>query len=221
MKIRSSDDRRWSQKSRSKRNSCSFTALLVVLISVFFIGSLAMSIVIDSMTKNVVHADVAIVLGAAVWNDQPSPVFEERIKHAINLYNQGYVTTLIFTGGVGEGDSLAESESARIYAIERGVRPKDIFIEKDSRVTEQNLIGACKIMKELGVRRAMIVSDPLHMRRSVVMATSMGIEAYHSPTPTTRYRTWRSKIPSLLYEVFFYGAYIVKRAFGQNPACQI
>lgn len=56
------------------------------------------------------HADVAIVLGAAVWQDKPTPVFEERIKHGINLYQRGAVEVLIFTGGVGWGDELAESE---------------------------------------------------------------------------------------------------------------
>ena len=29
------------------------------------------------------HADAAVVLGAAAWGDKPSPVFRERINHAI------------------------------------------------------------------------------------------------------------------------------------------
>ena len=66
-------------------------------------------------------ADAAIVLGAAVWEDAPSPVFAARLDHAITLYHQGRVHALIFTGGVGEGDILAESEVARTYALAQGV----------------------------------------------------------------------------------------------------
>ena len=46
-------------------------------------------------------ADVAIVLGASVWDDEPSPVFLERINHGIWLYENAYVDALIFTGGSG------------------------------------------------------------------------------------------------------------------------
>ncbi|WP_342345438.1 hypothetical protein [Snodgrassella alvi] len=37
------------------------------------------------------EADAAIVLGAAAWDKRPSPVFRERINHAINLYRAGIV----------------------------------------------------------------------------------------------------------------------------------
>jgi vancomycin permeability regulator SanA len=36
-----------------------------------------------------VKADAAIVLGAAVWGNEVSPVFRERINHAIDLYRSG------------------------------------------------------------------------------------------------------------------------------------
>jgi vancomycin permeability regulator SanA len=42
-------------------------------------------------------ADAAVVLGAAVWSSSPSPVFRERINHAIELYRRGKVRKLIFT----------------------------------------------------------------------------------------------------------------------------
>jgi len=162
------------------------------------------------------RSDVAIVLGAAVWGDSPSPVFAERINHAINLYHKGIVDNIIFTGGIGKDDFLSESEVAKEYAIKEGVLPKDIFTENNSHFTEQNLVGACQIMKNYGFTKALVVSDPLHMRRSVTMALDMGIDAQPSPTPTTRYRTWRTKIPFLLYEAYFYRIYIIQRSLSLN-----
>lgn len=60
---------------------------------------------------------------------------------------------------------------------------------------------------------AIIVSDPLHMKRAMLMAKDCGIEAYSSPTPTTRYRTLRSKLPFLAREEFFYIGYRLVRIF--------
>ena len=159
------------------------------------------------------QADVAIVLGAAVWGDQPSPVFEERIKHGIDLYQSGAVEKLIFTGGVGKGDTLSESEVARRYALERGVSDEDILIETTSTITLENLVEAQKAMTQHGLETAVLVSDPLHMYRTVDMAQDLGMDVSTSPTPTTRYRTWRSKAGSLGYEAFFYTVYLV----GQRP----
>jgi vancomycin permeability regulator SanA len=58
-------------------------------------------------------ADAAIVLGAAVYTDSPSPVFEERIRHGVALYKAGRVRLLVMTGGRDPGDRLSEAEAAR------------------------------------------------------------------------------------------------------------
>ena len=76
-----------------------------------------------------VKADAAVVLGAAVWRGQPSPVFRERINHAIELYQDGQAEYIIFTGGQGRGDDQAESEVARQYAIGQGIPENAIYIE--------------------------------------------------------------------------------------------
>ena len=50
------------------------------------------------------HADAAVVLGAAAWDKRPSPVFRERINHAITLYQSHRVGKIIFTGGTPKKD---------------------------------------------------------------------------------------------------------------------
>ncbi|MBK9050056.1 MAG: YdcF family protein [Chloroflexi bacterium] len=122
------------------------------------------------------------MLGAAVWDDQPSPVFAERINHAINLYKNGQVEFIIFTGGVGDGEQLAESLVAANYAIANGVAVGDTFCETSSKITLENLQGAQEIVQQQGIGRVVIVSDPLHMRRSIMMAQDLGLDAHSSPT---------------------------------------
>ncbi|HST59799.1 MAG TPA: YdcF family protein, partial [Longimicrobium sp.] len=86
------------------------------------------------------RADAAIVLGAAVQGAEPSPVFAARIDHAVALYRRGRVARLVFTGGVGAGDTLAEAEVARRRAVRAGVPAERIAIETRSTITYENLV---------------------------------------------------------------------------------
>lgn len=158
-------------------------------------------------------ADAAIVLGAAVWGGEPSPVFAERINHAVDLYHEGRVEAIVFTGGKGLGDEETEAAVAKAYAVRRGVQDADIHCETSSHVTVQNLRGARRVMAREGLTDALLVSDPLHMRRSMTMAEDLGLTVYPSPTPTSRYETWRTKLGFLLRESRLYASYLVRRGF--------
>lgn len=149
------------------------------------------------------RADVAIVLGAAVEGDRPSPVFRERIAHAIALYREGRVGRLLLTGGRGAGDSVAESEAAQAMALAEGVPAEAILIETQSVTTMHNLVEAQLLMRDSGLESALVVSDPLHMRRAMQMADTLGIDAQPCATPSSRYRSWGTKAPFLLREVYF------------------
>lgn len=45
------------------------------------------------------------------------------------------------------------------------------------------------------------------MKRAMLLAKDAGIEAYTSPTKTSAYKTWKSKIPFIARETFFYIGY--------------
>lgn len=159
-------------------------------------------------------ADVAIVLGAATVNGAVTPVFQERINHGIWLYQNGFVKTLIFTGGIGEGNEKSDAWVAKQYAIEQGIPESAIILEEKSTITQENIENAKKIMESNSYHTAIIVSDPLHMKRAMLMAKDYGIEAYSSPTPTSRYITVKSKFSFLAREEFFYIGYRVYRIFN-------
>jgi vancomycin permeability regulator SanA len=73
--------------------------LCVLLFQMLYVG---ISIYIFSHVDETTHADVAIVLGASIFGDKPSPVFTERINHGIWLYKNNYIKYLIFTCGKGK-----------------------------------------------------------------------------------------------------------------------
>lgn len=149
------------------------------------------------------RGDAAIVLGAAVNDDVPSPVFAARIDHAIELYNTGRVQRIVFTGAASPEDTLSEAAAARRYAAERGVPAESVLIEERSRTTRQNLVEARRVRSDSEDTQVLIVSDPLHLRRALMMARDLGFNAQASATTTTRYRSWRTKLPFLLREIYF------------------
>jgi uncharacterized SAM-binding protein YcdF (DUF218 family) len=184
-------------------------AAAAALSALVWLGVLASQIVKAGRHTTGGKADVAIVLGAAVYSRGPSPVFEERIKHGINLYRAGKVRTLLFTGGYGDSAELAESTVAKRYAVSRGVPPGSILTEMESRTTRENLLQARRLMRKNGFSKAMVVSDPLHLKRALKIAGDLGINASAAPTPTSRYRSWQAKSNFLLRELYFYNHYLV------------
>ncbi|MBC1269149.1 YdcF family protein, partial [Trichormus variabilis FSR] len=186
--------------------------ILITIISalLFAISSTAISIYSYGNSSYNNKADAAIVLGAAVWGEEPSPVFRERINHAINLYKNGAISKIIFTGGVGEINEPAEAIVGKHYATARGVKTADIITETQSRTTYQNLKNAIEVVDtNEKFTKFLIISDPLHLKRAVLMARNLGIDAYPSPTPTTRYRSFNSQMEFLIRETYFYFIYLV------------
>lgn len=187
--------------------------IIIVALVICYVFSNAVSIYIYSFKDDARNADVAIVLGASTYNGHPSPVYQERINHAVDLYNKHLVKKIIMTGGYGKGNPVSDAYNAKLYAISQGVSEDDILTEDQSTVTLENLINAKKIMDVEHYKTALIVSDPLHMKRAMLQAKDAGITAYTSPTQSSRYRTRDTKFKFLKREVTNYIGYKWYRLF--------
>jgi uncharacterized SAM-binding protein YcdF (DUF218 family) len=187
--------------------------LLLVFILLVVAVTLAARIYSFGNTSSNKPADAAIVLGAAVWSSGVSPVFRERINHGIDLYRNGKVRKLIFTGGQGNAGEPTESAAARDYALQSGVPLQDILIEQKSHTTYENILYAKQVADGQGIKKVLIVSDPLHMKRAVLMAQDVGLIAEPSPTPSTRYQGLKSQLGLLAHETYYYIGYLIRRSF--------
>ena len=198
-----------------KRDKCKIilaSGVIILLLMVFAIG-IAISIWNYGKVDEKAPADVAIVLGAAISDGEVSPVYRERINHAITLYEEGTVDFIILTGGFGEGSYKSDSQVAKEYALSQDVPEERILIEEKSTITEENLEFSKEVMEENDLETAIIVSDPLHMKRAMLMAKDYNITALSSPTTTSMYKSLKTKIPFLLREEFFYVGYCIVRVF--------
>ncbi|MCD4483673.1 YdcF family protein [Chromobacterium vaccinii] len=185
--------------------------LLAVLLVVLGFAYVAWSIVDYGSGDDVPAADAALVLGAAAWGSKPSPVFRERINHAVKLYQSGKVRWIVFTGGTPEPGYPAEADVGREFAARQGVPMTAMLVENQSRTTWQNLSNARDLGSQFGIRSYLLVSDPLHMRRAVLMAGDLGLRAYPAPTQSSRFRTLASWSRFLARETWLYVGYRVFR----------
>ncbi len=130
-------------------------------------------------------ADAIVVLGAAQYDGRPSPVFQARLDHAVELWHKGLARWFIVTGGKLPGDRTTEAATARAYAIDHGVPAEVIFGEDSARNTLTSMRLVAALMHDRGLRSAVFVSDPTHMLRVLRLADDLDIDAYGSPTRTS------------------------------------
>ena len=190
----------------------------VKMIGIVVIGFLlhtGLSVYTFSLENEEDQSDAAIVLGAAAWNGKPSPVLKERINHAIQLYKEEKVDYIIFTGGTAEGEVKSEALTSKEYAIEQGVDEEYIIIEEKSMVTKENLEFALEAVEKQGYDfdSYILVSDPLHMKRSVFLAEELNITVHSSPTQTSAFQSAETKLPFFFREWAYYTGYVITSPF--------
>ncbi len=185
--------------------------LRLLLLATLWLAAVAAWIVYVGNRDQARAADAIVVLGAAAYDTRPSPVFTERIRHGIDLYERGYAHALVFTGGYGDGARFSESQVARTFALRAGVPEDAILIETLSRTTYQNLARTRDLLSDHGLQRVIVVSDPLHMARALRLSRQLGIDAVGSPTPSTRFRSFRTQWRFLAREVYFFHRDLVVR----------
>ena len=127
----------------------------------------------------------ALVLGAAQWNGNPSPVLRARLDHALELYRRGQVRQIILTGGTGPGDTTSEAAAGKQYLIAQGMAADALLLEEQGTTTWESLRNAVPLARANRIGAVLLVSDPFHMLRSIKMARDLGLIAYGSPTRTS------------------------------------
>jgi vancomycin permeability regulator SanA len=122
---------------------------------------------IKNLNKINIYADnVAVVLGAAVWtNNVPSPSLASRAEKAHELYKSGVVKKIQLTGGNAPGE-LSEAEVACRYLKLKGVNPDDMWIEKKtSNTAEQVRYIKEELIDKKQIKNIIIISNSYHLTR--------------------------------------------------------
>lgn len=128
-------------------------------------------------------AGAIVVMGAAEYDGNPSPVYQARLDHALALEEKGLAPLIVTTGGSGGDPRYTEGGVGRDYLIQQGVAADAIVAETHGKTTFQSVRAVAAILQQRDIRTCITVSDGFHLYRTGVMLRSFGITAYGSPVP--------------------------------------
>ncbi len=188
---------------------------LVMLIAIVVVGASALTVwrsAHHDAASEVDRADVILVLGAAQYGGEPSPVFAGRLEHAKLLFEQGRSDVVMVLGGKQPGDDSTEAEAGRDYLIAQGLPVGAVFASPVGRTTFESMEAAVARMRRSDMRSAFLVSDPWHNARIERMASDLGIDGYASATWTSAATSEEKRFGGYARETF---AYLYYRLFGR------
>jgi len=128
-------------------------------------------------------APAAVVLGAGVEiDDTPTENSARRVVRAVQLYHQGLVPRVLFSTGNRSPGGVSEAAAMARFAETLGVPREAILLEEGSRTTWENALYSARILRDRGIGRIILVTDPLHMRRSRETFAAQGLTV--APVPS-------------------------------------
>lgn len=168
-------EKRWLMWSR---RAVFGTALMVLLV----VGGTAIRVWQAGRADDRSPADAIVVLGAAQYNGKPSPIFQARLAHAKQLYQDGVARVIITTGGNRTGDVYTEASAGAQWLVEAGVPESATLAVGEGTDTLGSLRAVAVAASAHGWHTAVLVSDPWHSLRALTMADDVGLDAWVSPT---------------------------------------
>ena len=115
--------------------------------------------------------DVIVVLGAALGPEGDlGPLLADRVLAGVEAWRAGRAPRLMMTGRY-------EAELMKRRAVKLGVPTAAVLVESEALTTRQNATGCAAIMREHGIRRALVVTQAFHRLRAVAAFRRAGVEA--------------------------------------------
>lgn len=164
-------------------------------------------------------ADAALVLGFALAADgSPRPQIIGRVDHAVALYKQGRVKRLVLSGGAGRAGHT-EAGVMRDLALAAGVPADAIVLEEMSRSTIENFACSRPVLEQLAAPRVLLVTEPWHMTRAMLLAHRHGLYPAQSPASSAVWRDVREGGFWLFRDAVAYVRERVRNLYAEPGTC--
>ncbi len=133
-----------------------------------------------------IQSEAILVLGAKSYHGKSyNPCLVSRVNHAVDLYKAKYADKILVSGGFDKEDNVNEAETMKKIAVNLGMPPDNILLEKSSTSTYENLLNLQKILKSHKINSVIIVTEPFHAARTSLVAKKLGIKYTISPASTS------------------------------------
>ena len=164
-------------------------ALKVVIIAVLCIGLLGGAAVVGINAYMISYVcdyilteedlenqnfDCVMVLGAGLWDGDPSPMLQERLDFGLIAYETGCTEKMLMSGDHGRKE-YDEVNRMKDVAIENGVLADNVFMDHAGFSTYESMYRARDVFQ---VEKMVIVTQKYHLYRAVYDARKLGIDAY-------------------------------------------
>lgn len=134
--------------------------------------------------ENKNDAPNALVFGAGLnASNKPSPILEDRIVVAVDLYKSDKINKIIMTG---DNSTLSHNEPdvMRDEAIRLGVPSEDIVQDYAGRKTYDSCFRAKEIFQQ---KKLILVTQTFHMTRAMFLCDNLGIDVTGVTADTEKY----------------------------------
>lgn len=100
-----------------------------------------------------------------------------RCIHAADLYHVGTRCPIVVTGGKVDPDRRGPhlGDAMRNFLVELAVNDEDILVEREARSTYENALKTAEILRSKNIESVVLVTEALHMERSVRCFRAQGI----------------------------------------------
>ncbi|MBI4493357.1 MAG: YdcF family protein [Chloroflexi bacterium] len=118
-----------------------------------------------------------------------------RFREGLRLYRQGWGSVLVFSGAARD-EPVSNAQVMRDIALREGVPERAILVDHEAVDTLGNARNTLRLLQERGLRSAILVTSPYHLRRAEVtfqaIYSGSGIRllAHAAPDDEWRKLTW-------------------------------
>lgn len=135
------------------------------------------------------QAEAIVVLGGGVRvaypPERPDPDLgdaADRVWYAARLYHAGKAPVILASGGNVIPGMSPEARAMRRILMDFGVPDGAILLEEASRNTSENARYASRLLRDRGIRKVLLVTSALHMRRARARFVETGLQVIPAPT---------------------------------------
>ncbi|NIR35249.1 MAG: YdcF family protein [Actinobacteria bacterium] len=157
-------------------------ALAVVGLGFLYVGVTFIQVLVASGEDDRDPADAIVVLGAAQYNGEPSPVLARRLDHALELWEEGVAPLVVTTGSNQPGDVFTEGYAGFEYLRFAGIPEEELLVITDGSSTWEQLAATARQLRARELESVVLVSDPYHAFRLRQIAGEVGLDASVSST---------------------------------------
>ncbi len=130
------------------------------------------------------NADSIILLSNGVYTDKIHAGNNyQRMLRAYRLHKAGFADKIIVCGGIVTKGMPSFAEVMKDFLVEIGVSKDCIITETNSLNTYENIKYAKPILRQLDIKKSLLVTSSYHMYRSLAICKKLGVSVYAAPVP--------------------------------------